>query len=379
VSLDSLENQTHGYDECPAISADGRYVAFSSNASTLVSNDTNGRQDVFVRDCVAGVTERVSVSSGGVEGDGHSYWCRISGDGSKVAFRSGSSNLVAEGNNGYPQIYWYDRLTHQTVQVSQSEAGEPGDGAAGHLAISTDGRYIAFGSSARNLVPDDTNDDDDVFVRDMQTGSMRRVSISGQGVEANNDSARPAISAGGEIVAFQSRATNLTPPDFDYYQTIFIHTRGDCDEPYVLASPVGQHVPAGGRAAFHVQAGGNPPPDYQWRMNGVDIPGATGATLTVDDAGPDDAGVYDAVVTNIVGSTVSAPATLSVGRLGDMDADDDVDADDFVIFGGCLVGPDISVPPPGCDPTHFARADLDSDNDVDLTDLLLLQRLIGQP
>lgn len=208
----------------PSISANGRFVAFTSRASNLVADDTNGTEDVFVRDLQAGTTERVSVSSSGRQGDHASFNRSISPDGRYVAFQSGADTLVdGDTNTLFNQdIFVRDRATGTTTRVSVDSDGNESNGFSDSPAISADGRFVAFESKASNLVPNDTNrcpdpanctDGVDVFVHDMQTGVTERVSVDSDGGQANDDSGGPAISADGRYVAFSSSATNLVADD----------------------------------------------------------------------------------------------------------------------------------------------------------------------
>jgi Tol biopolymer transport system component len=212
----------------PAISADGRYVAFVSDASNLVRGDT-GRADVFVRDRKLDITRRVSVSATGREDRHHPpYAPSISANGRYVAFGSGASNLVAGDNNGESDVFVRDRKRHKTTRVSVSSSGHQGDGPSGFprpgLAISANGRYVAFASAASNLVPRDTRVVD-VFVRDRKRHKTRRVSVSSHGHPGNRRSAGPAISANGRYVAFGSRASNLVPGDTNGQNDVFVRDR----------------------------------------------------------------------------------------------------------------------------------------------------------
>jgi Tol biopolymer transport system component len=162
----------------PRISADGRYVTFLSVATNLVSGDTNVKVDIFVRDRQTGTTYLVSKSSAGVLGDGDSEDPAISADGRYVAFPSASTNLVAGDTNAVNDIFVRDRQTGTTTLVSKSSAGVAGDGNSYNPSISADGRYVVFGSDATNLVAGDTNTAPDIFVRDRQTGTTYLVSKS---------------------------------------------------------------------------------------------------------------------------------------------------------------------------------------------------------
>ncbi|WP_354147707.1 HYR domain-containing protein [Arthrobacter sp. 754] len=210
----------------PTISADGRYVAFYSDAGNLVPGDTNGTQDVFVRDRVAGSTERVSVAGDGSQANSSSFEPAISADGRYVAFESNAGNLVPGDTNFMTDVFVRDRATGSTERVSVASEGSQATGQSfGDPAISSDGRYVAFNSLANNLVPGDTNGTKDVFVRDRVAGSTERVSVAGDGTEANGESHEPAISSDGRHVAFRSVGTNLAPGDTNGTDDMFVRDR----------------------------------------------------------------------------------------------------------------------------------------------------------
>jgi len=165
VSISSAGVEANANSLGPAISADGRYVAFGSRATNLVANDTNGTTDIFVHDRVTDKTERVSRSSAGVEGIGGSSRPAISADGRYVAFESYATNLVASDTNFLGDVFVRDRATDRTKRVSLDSAGREGDSVSFDPAISADGRYVAFESYATNLVASDTNGTRDVFRR----------------------------------------------------------------------------------------------------------------------------------------------------------------------------------------------------------------------
>jgi Tol biopolymer transport system component len=198
----------------PAVSDDGRIVAFYSKSPKLVPGDTNGESDVFVHDRDSGITERVSVSSTGEEGNGLSFIPELSGDGRFVAFQSLATNFVEGDTNDGSDIFVHDRETGTTELVSVGSNGEVGNFFSFQSALSQDGRFIAFASFAGNLTDGPNGDGADVFVRDMQEGTTELVSIGLNGEPANfPDSFAPSISADGSIVAFDSDATNLVEGD----------------------------------------------------------------------------------------------------------------------------------------------------------------------
>ncbi|MCI0397438.1 MAG: calcium-binding protein [Chloroflexi bacterium] len=218
----------------PALSADGRFVAFYSWAGNLVANDTNyycgylGNEncaDIFVYDRQAETMEMVSVSSAGVQGNNDSFTPAISADGRFVAFASGANNLVGGDWNYQYDIFVHDRQAGTTERVSVDSNGQEANNSSFLPSLSADGRYVAFHSSASNLVPGDTNGDD-VFVHDRQTGLTERASVNSAGQQANHNSGYAAISAGGRYVVFASYASNLvTPNDTNWVADFFLRDR----------------------------------------------------------------------------------------------------------------------------------------------------------
>lgn len=226
VSVDGAGLQGNGESENAVISADGRFVAFDSSASNLVPGDVNGLPDVFIHDRQTGQVSLVSAAPGGAGGNGFSLDPAISRDGRYVAFRSKSDNLAPGDLNGTWDVFVHDRLTGQTAMVSLSSSGTPGNGLSLEPAISGDGRLVAFSSQADNLVPGDTNGAYDVFVHDLQTGVTARVSVSSAGAQGSGSSFRPCLSADGFSVAFQSNAPDLVPGDTNASYDVFVRQLG---------------------------------------------------------------------------------------------------------------------------------------------------------
>ena len=227
VSLDSSGAQANGGVSCASISADARYVTFYGSASNLVPGDTNGAMDVFVRDRLTGTTERVSVDSGGAQGNKDSYGGPISPDGRYVAFHSTAKNLVSGDTNGKIDVFLRDRQTGTTERLSVDSGGTQGDGDSSDPALTPDGRFAAFQSTASNLVAGDTNGKSDIFVRDRQLGTTQRVSVDSSGGQGNAESGfqGPSLSLDGRYVAFDSRA-ELDPADTNDYDDIYVRDRG---------------------------------------------------------------------------------------------------------------------------------------------------------
>ncbi|HYC21145.1 MAG TPA: DUF4215 domain-containing protein [Candidatus Bathyarchaeia archaeon] len=224
VSVDSTGAQANAGSTLSAVSADGRYVAFASLASNLVPNDTNGQFDIFVHDRVSGTTERVSVDSNGVEANGRSLNPVISADGRYVAFVSQATNLVPGDTNGHFDVFVHDRVSGTTERVSVDSSGQQGNQDSLNPAISGDGRFVAF-ASASAFVSGDTNGKFDVFVRDRVAQTTERVSVDSNGIESNGQSLAPAISNDGTVVAFESDATNLVSGDNNAHKDVFVHDR----------------------------------------------------------------------------------------------------------------------------------------------------------
>lgn len=226
VSVSTSGVEAAGRPYPTSISADGRYVVFDSDASNLVAGDTNGVRDTFVRDRLTGVTTRISVSSAGQQGNDRSNTAEpvISADGRFVAFSSLASNLVDDDTLTFSDVFVHDRVTGQTTRVSTSPLF--GGQALGHSsspAISADGRYIAFFSTAGNIVPGDTNLFTDIFVSDRQTLQTVRVSVSTTGVQGNdNCDYHISMTPDGRFVAFVSAARNLVPSDISTYHKVFV-------------------------------------------------------------------------------------------------------------------------------------------------------------
>jgi hypothetical protein len=264
-----------------SISGDGKLAVFESDATNLVPNDTNGESDIFLRDLAAGTTTRISVSSDEAQGNDESESPIISTDGTAVAFESDSTNFddhEVEGD-GDDDIFVRDLVTGQTTRAALSSSEQASDNGSSDPSISATGDYVAFNSFATNFsdsdpdfvgdvfvrdmiagttdlvslssaeapgtlgsfdtavsqsgryvvfvsedpfVANDTNDVEDVYLRDRTKGTTKRVSVAANGDEAKKASDDPVISAGGSFVVFDSLAPNLTPPDRNGAWDVFI-------------------------------------------------------------------------------------------------------------------------------------------------------------
>jgi Tol biopolymer transport system component len=205
----------------PWISGDGRYVVFDTDSTNYLSPDANGlHSDVFVRDLVAGTTTLVSQSSGGAQGNSGSSFGSISADGRWIAFESGASNLVSGDSLGVPDVFLRDRVNGTTTRVSVGLNGNEANSASLRPVVSSDGRFVAYDTSATNIVANDTTFFSDVIRYDTQTGTSVLVSVALSGQADQGDS--PSISADGRFVAFDSAGTNLVTGDTNGLLDVFV-------------------------------------------------------------------------------------------------------------------------------------------------------------
>jgi hypothetical protein len=231
VSKSFDDGQGNANSFAPYISADGRYVVFYSGASNLVPDDTNGVADVFVRDLQENITHRVSVASDGTQGNASSSqagtYPNISVDGRYITFYSNASNLVSDDTNGVGDIFVHDLEEGTTRRVSVASDGTQGDAISFGSGISSSGNYVSFSSNASNLVPGDTNGVTDIFVHDLEEGTTRRVSVASDGTQGDAISgdifAIPMFSPDERHVIFSSQASNLVPDDTNGIADIFVH------------------------------------------------------------------------------------------------------------------------------------------------------------
>jgi len=225
VSVASDGSEGDGYSFEPAISADGNFVVFQSFAGNLVAGDTNSVGDIFVRDLTAETTERVNVATDGSEGNDNSYNGRISADGRFIVFSSLATNLVTGDTNTYRDVFVRDRQSGMTHRISVASSGSEANNWSVFPRISANGRYVVFASPASNLVTGDTNGQYDIFLHDRDVGTTERVSLASDGTQTNWFSYRADVSADGRMIAFHSAATNLVDDDTNDLEDIFIRDR----------------------------------------------------------------------------------------------------------------------------------------------------------
>ncbi len=214
-----------GDSDFPSISDDGRFVAYTSTAENLVASDGNGFQDIFVTEVGSRTTMLVSVDSRRNQADGHSFFPVISRDGSFVAYSSDARNLVPNDTNSVRDVFVYDRARRTVVRASVSTAGAQGNGPSDFASLNGDGSVVAFASLADNLVLSDLEGFQDIFVRDLETGFTTRQSVATGGATGDGDSTTPVLSADGRFVAFASLAENLVPRDTGGFLDIFVRDR----------------------------------------------------------------------------------------------------------------------------------------------------------
>jgi Tol biopolymer transport system component len=216
-----------GHSAKAKISANGVYVVFESDSSTLVPSDNGAFTDIFVHNRVTGMTAKLSEPIPDLFGTGHSYVSSISADGELVTFQSAGSNLVSGDTNSKSDVFlrdWIGPSLSITI-VSRSSSGVLGNGNSSDATISADGKFVVFSSDATNLVAGDTNNANDIFVRDLVAGTTERVSVSSSGVQGNNFSQYADISADGRYVVFQSAASNLVAGDTNGGTDVFRRDR----------------------------------------------------------------------------------------------------------------------------------------------------------
>lgn len=306
VSTTPTSEQANEGSLFPVFSPDGSRILFYSAASNLVSGDTNDTLDVFVKDLTTGAVTRVSTSASGAQADGPSYQAAFSPDGTKVAFLSWATDLiVGEGwSDSHLGVFVKDLTTGAVTRASADAAGVAGNDYSFSPSFSPDGTSVLFESRASNLVPGDTNADlygpgsgDDIFIKNLLTGSVTRVNLNSAGEQANSASATPVFSPDGSKVAFQSWASNLVPGDTNGVTDIFVKD---------LAS--GAVMRASTNKSGNQSNGYSSDPVFS--PDGTKVAFWTNATKLVPN---DTNGTYDIIVKDLL---TGETARLSVDRFG---------------------------------------------------------------
>ena len=231
VSVAGNGTQGDSYSEEASVSANGRFVAFQSSAANFAAGDRpatrpfgDSEADIFVVDTQTGVIELISAGLDGLPANA-SREPALSGDGRYVAFESRATNLVPNDTNDAPDIFLFDRQNGTLVRINLGPNGEEADGLSSEAAISDDGRFVVFESTAPNLVSDDMNERRDVFLWSRESGSIERISIAHDGGDPDNISDQPRISATGRFIVFESNAMNLVPVDTNSRRDVFLFDR----------------------------------------------------------------------------------------------------------------------------------------------------------
>ena len=224
LSVSTSGSQTNWWSQEPSISGDGRYVAFTSHDSQLSPNDTNNTHDVFLRDRQAGTTTLISVSTTGTLANGGSYMPQISDNGTHITYVSSASNLVANDTNGWEDIFVYEIATGTTTRASLDIAGAEIQGNSRESNISANGRYVVFLSNNSEFDPF-IFDESDILLHDIQTSTTEKITISHDGSTTSGMNSRPSISADGRYVSFSSNISNLISDDTNFVEDIFVFDR----------------------------------------------------------------------------------------------------------------------------------------------------------
>ena len=299
-----------------SVSSGGRFVAFRSDASDLVTGDTNGKRDIFVRDMNSGVTTRVSVATGGGQSNGDSDSPSISEDGRYVVFSSVGTNLAGNDNNNARDVFIHDRNDGSTRLVSVNQIRTASGGGSANPesyepTISSEGRYVAFTSDASDLVTGDNNNSTDIFLYDVQSGSMTLVSANTAGRPAQGRSRDAFVAPGGQFIAFSSEAIDLVNGDTNGASDAFLATapdrNGDTVAPTASVSQLDQP------SNFI----GSPTLDFVVNYNDdVDLAVTSFTNDDIEVSGPGIATPVRAVFVSSVGSGRAAKATYRITAPG---------------------------------------------------------------
>lgn len=225
----------------PVLNATGLVAAFDTAATNIAPGDGNGPvRDVVRVDTASGQRRIASLAPGGAPADGPSADPAIDAGGGDVAFTSLATNLVPGDVNGAADVFVFD-VNAGVTMVSTRPDGRPGNRPSGNADISADGRFVVFESAASDLVLDDTNGVQDIFVQDLQTRFTQRVSLSADGKQVSQPSSNPAISADGRVVSFESGANDLVDGDTNRVADVFVRDlRRDTTERVSVPTRKGQ-------------------------------------------------------------------------------------------------------------------------------------------
>lgn len=242
ISVTTSGQQANGSSIFPDISGGGRFITFYSQATNLVPNDTNGVSDIFLHDRLLGTTERISVSSAGVQANGSSIFQDLSADGRYTVYESEATNLVPNDTNNAWDIFLYDRINQTTQLISLNSAGQQGNDRSSYAIIAANNRYVTYVSYATNIDPADPTPNGDIYVRDLVSGTTELISRGLNNQPSNGDSHYPVISSDGRFIAYHSEASNLVPGDTNNVADIFLYDRQTGNTKRVSLSITGQQA-----------------------------------------------------------------------------------------------------------------------------------------
>jgi len=226
ITRSSQGELANGISWDPYISGDGNFACFTSNADNLVPDDTNAATDIFLHDIRQGTTTRIGVTEDGSDPDGGSFECSLSFDGRYVAFQSSANNLLGGVSSNWSQVYVLDRETNALQLMSRSSTGLAANRSALNPKISGDGEFVAFRTEATNLASENAGIDVDIFLAERSGGDVELLSVDSDGVSHAGDNARLlGISFHGEVVVFSSRSPNYVDTDTNGEPDVFARDR----------------------------------------------------------------------------------------------------------------------------------------------------------
>lgn len=252
VSLNSAGQANNLACSDPAVSADGRFIVFVSNAGNLTPTTGNGFTQIYLRDLTTGLTELISVDDAGVIGNGDSRRPTVSGDGSRVAFQSSATNLIASDGNGEPDVFVRKRDEGKTVRASEADGGGDTLLQCFDPVISANGQYVVFVSRSDDITPNAFLGSQNIFRRDLEADLTELVSVNTIGEEPSEDSGEPSVSADGLRVAFSSVAPDLSSdPDVSPFREIYVSDLTAPSVPVVtrISRPFTAGIPLNGQCS----------------------------------------------------------------------------------------------------------------------------------
>ena len=242
ISCDSSGAQGNAVSSQASLSADSRFLAFTSQANNFSETDSSANQDIYIKNLQTGQLVWASATAQNSQSNGDSQHPSLSGNGNLVAFDSLASNLSGIDTNNKSDIFLKNLKTGELRLISTNQQGAQGNGHSSHPLLSSDGRWLAFESDASNLVVGDTNGKRDIFIKDLQTGLIERLNLSSNGQQDNGNAHLEAMSANGRVLAFSSDGDNLSAGDSNRQRDIFIKNRDKAGVERVSLDSAGQQA-----------------------------------------------------------------------------------------------------------------------------------------